>query len=508
MDHRRQRVLRFLAAAALLWIGGLATALPVHADDVSVPGPYKAGRTSVRVTRPDGSQFDSWLYYPATAQGDNTPYDGSGAPYPGVSFGHGYLTDPNYYRSTLEHLATWGYFVMATRSALDLFPSHSRYAQDLSSTLTYLEQQNANPSSWLYGQVAVAQGFGLSGHSMGGGASILAAADDPRVAALANLAAAETNPSSTAAMANVRAAARLIAGSRDTIVPYTTTQAMYLNGRPPRQFALLDGGWHCGFLDTYLIGCDSGPMPRSQQLQLTRQLLTEFFNLYLKDQQPLWRQVWGPERNSLPQTALTSDPGVGLAPASASGVAFLGGVITYTVALTNTSPLTTVLTPLAEDNVWAVSFSPAQTAPLAPGQAAPVVVQVSAPPTADPNTDTALLSARREVDGGTRNYGFVTTQAVPLQLSAQAAPSGLALSWTTSTAACSYEVHRDTSPYSPPSPATRLATVAGSSYLDTASGLNNPNLNHFYSVQAICGGAAVSSNRVGEFDFGLTPGGG
>ncbi|MCS6845066.1 MAG: hypothetical protein NZ528_12210 [Caldilineales bacterium] len=507
MHHQPGRVTRFLGAVALLAAWLLIPSLPAHADDVSVPGPYQAGRTSVRVTRPDGTQFDSWLYYPATARGDNTPYNGSGAPYPGVSFGHGYLTDPNYYRSTLEHLATWGYFVMATRSALDLFPSHSRYAQDLSSTLTYLEQQNANPSSWLYNQVAVAQGFGLSGHSMGGGASILAAANDPRVAALANLAAAETNPSATAAMANVRAPARLIAGSRDTIVPYTTTQAMYLNGRPPRQFALLDGGWHCGFLDSYLIGCDAGPMPRSQQLQLTRQLLTEFFNLYLKDQQPLWRQVWGPERNSLPQTTLTSDPGVGLAPANVSGVAFLGGVITYTLTLTNAGPLTTALTPLAEDNAWPVSFSPPQTAALAPGQAAAVVVQVSPPPAAGATTETALVSARREADGGTRNYGFVTTQAVPLALNAQATPAGLALSWTVATAACAYEVHRDTAAYSPPTPATRLTTVAGSSYLDSTSGLGNPSLNHFYLVRAVCGAAAVTSNRVGEFDFGLTPGG-
>jgi dienelactone hydrolase len=60
--------------------------------------------------------------------------------------------------------------------------------------LTYLEEQNADPASWLFGQVATAQ-FGVSGHSMGGGASILAAAADARIKAVANLAAAETNPS-------------------------------------------------------------------------------------------------------------------------------------------------------------------------------------------------------------------------------------------------------------------------------------------------------------------------
>ncbi len=505
MRTRPNRIALTLLVMALVTVG-LALPAPALADDVSVPGPYLAGRQSVRVTRPDGSQFDSWLYYPATAKGDNTPYDGSGAPYPGVSFGHGFLTDPNYYRSTLEHLATWGYLVMATRSALDLFPSHARYAEDLSSTLTYLEQQNTNPGSWLFGQVDTAQGFGLSGHSMGGGASILAAANDPRVAALANLAAAETNPSATAAMANVRAPARLIAGSADSIVPYTTTQAMYANGAPPRQFALINGGWHCGFLDAYLLGCDSGPMSRSQQLQLTRQLLTEFFNLYLKDQQPLWRQVWGPERNGLSQVALQSDAGVGLAPASAAGVALMGSVVTYTLTLSNDGPLTTSLTPLAEDNTWAVTFMPAQTAPLSPGQATTIVAQVQAPPAPDPATDSALVSARRDVDGSTRDYATLTSEAIPFQATATATPSGLEIGWSTGSAACQYDVHRAEAPYFAPTPSTRLATVGQPPYTDDQSGLGNPLLHHFYLVQARCGASTVDTNRVGEFDFTLTPG--
>lgn len=503
--------LRFGRVTLVLLVVALVTAPlvlpgPALADDVSGPGPFQAGRQSVRVTRPDGSQFDAWLYYPATAKGDNTPYDGSAAPYPGISFGHGYLTDPNYYRSTLEHLASWGYFVMATRSALDLFPSHARYAQDLSSTLTYLEQQNANPSSWLFNQVDTAQGFGLSGHSMGGGASILAAADDPRVAALANLAAAETNPSSTAAMADVRAPARLIAGSADTIVPYTTTQAMYTNGRPPRQFALISGGWHCGFLDSYLLGCDSGPMPRSQQLQLTRQLLTEFFNLYLKDQQPLWRQVWGPERNSLSQVTLQSDAGIELTPANATGTVFMGSIITYTLSLTNTSPVTTALTLLAEDNAWAVTFTPPETAALSPGQATEVVARVQAPLAPDPATDSVLVSARRAVDGGTRSYGVLITEAIPFQATVAATPLGLQIDWSTGSAACQYDVHRAEGPYFAPEPSTWLTTVDQPPYVDEHSGLGNPLLNHFYLVQARCGASAVDSNRLGEFDFALTPG--
>jgi dienelactone hydrolase len=146
--------------------------------DYAAHGAYRAGRRRVTVRRPNNTTFTAQLYYPATATGDNAPYDGSGAPYPAVSFGHGFLQPPERYRSILEHLATWGYLTIATESGLELFPNHRAYAEDMRHCLTYLEEQHAAPTSWLFGQVATEQ-FGISGHSMGGGASILAARRTP-----------------------------------------------------------------------------------------------------------------------------------------------------------------------------------------------------------------------------------------------------------------------------------------------------------------------------------------
>lgn len=115
--------------------------------DYAMPGFYRAGRWRVIVRRPNNTTFNAQLYYPATATGDNTPYDGSGAPYPAISFGHGFLQPPERYRSILEHLATWGYFVIATESGLELFPNHRTYSEDMRHCLTYLEQQHAEPTS-------------------------------------------------------------------------------------------------------------------------------------------------------------------------------------------------------------------------------------------------------------------------------------------------------------------------------------------------------------------------
>ena len=310
--------------ALLLGVQGQSTAVPA---DLADPGPFSAGWQIVTIPRPDGQTFTSQLYYPATTAGNGTPYDGSGAPYPAVTFGHGFMVPPKFYRSTLEHLASHGYLVVVPESYMTfLFPSHQGFGEDFRYSLDFLESENANPASWLFGQVDTAH-FGMAGHSMGGGSSILAAAADSRVRALITLAAAETIPSAIAQMPNISAPVRLITGDQDGIVNWqNNTQAMYNAGRPPRQLLLILGGCHCGFLDSNIPFCDSGSLPRSEQLEITRREMVTFFDLYLKPDSGLWQEVWGPEQADDPQVALQSDPGIDPSPASYAGLGAGPGV--------------------------------------------------------------------------------------------------------------------------------------------------------------------------------------
>lgn len=81
------------------------------------------------------------------------------------------------------------------------------------------------------------------------------------------------------------------------------------------------------------------------------------------------------------------------------------------------------------------------------------------------------------------------------------------LSWTASPGAANYHLYRDLAPYfTPTDPAYQIAP--GLSY-DDAGAIGDATVNHFYVVKTACvtNFASGASNRVGEFDFGLKPGG-
>lgn len=388
---------------------------PVRAQDLSQPGPWAAGERSVLVTRPDTTTFTAQLYYPATSAGTNAPFDPSGAPYPGITFGHGFLTPVGNYASTLRHLATWGYFVVATTSQGSLFPSHSAFALDMRHCLTWLEQQNADAQSPYLGAVDT-QAFGATGHSMGGGATILAAAADPRIVAIAPLAPANTNPSAIVAIGSVTVPVRLVCGTQDTIVPTSSNgQPMYGAAPGPRQLLSVLGAWHCGFVDSPPVGgfgCDSGALPLDQQLAIVRRHLTSFFRLHLSGDQTVWGQVWGVPLLFDPTTSVQRDPRASFAPAVVRKYGFAGETLDFSLVLTNSGPSPTSFTLFTEQNTWTVWLSTAQTAVLAPGQSETVHLFVQVPASSPNSVDRCTVSARRDLDNAVR--AFARTGSVRL----------------------------------------------------------------------------------------------
>ncbi len=385
--------------------------VPVNAQSLDEPGQFEAGWQQVSVIRPDNTAFTALLFYPATAAGESTPFDASGGPYPAISFGHGFLQSPNQYRSTLEHLATWGYIGIATESFQNLFPNHAEYAVDLRLCLTWLEQRNEDERSFLFGAVDTDR-FGLSGHSMGGGASLLAAADDSRIKAVANLAAANTNPSAVNAAANLTIPVSLIAGSQDTITPVENHgQLMYDNTPVPRQLPVIAGGFHCGFTDNSFPFCDSGSISRAAQLAITRRLLTSFFNLHLKGDQSQWTNVWGPGVENDPDVSFTIDPRITLTLGDDAITGPAGGNAKAQATLGNTGPAEATYALFAETDDGPVAIAPGLTDAIAPGEQITLTLQIAVPE----GGGTVLVSARSESDNATRAFSTVTIEPSPQQ---------------------------------------------------------------------------------------------
>lgn len=228
-----------------------------------------------------------------------------GGPWPVVVFGHGYLSPVDLYTTLLTDLAAAGYLVVAPTSGGELFPDHAAFAADFSTVIDWLEVENARPGGWLEGAVDLER-IAASGHSMGGGASTLATASDPRFRTVANLAAAETRPSAIEAAAGIGVPALLIAGEVDTIAPPDVHQRPIFTAitDAPAQLRIITGGSHCGFIDDPAEGglagaltglaCDTARITRSEQLAVTNRLLVDWLRWSLDGDATLADRVWQP----------------------------------------------------------------------------------------------------------------------------------------------------------------------------------------------------------------------
>ncbi|MCX2733165.1 dienelactone hydrolase family protein [Saccharopolyspora sp. NFXS83] len=142
-----------------------------------------------------------------------TPRSGRGLP--AVAFGHGWLQSARRYTGLLRHLASWGIVAAAPGTQRGPLASHRMLASDLRTALDICTGVRLGQ-----GDISVDQGkLGVAGHALGGGSAVLAAADDPRVRAVATFAVTETMPSALAAAHRVTAPGLHLTGGKDLLAP-------------------------------------------------------------------------------------------------------------------------------------------------------------------------------------------------------------------------------------------------------------------------------------------------
>jgi pimeloyl-ACP methyl ester carboxylesterase len=230
--------------------------------DYAQRGPYAVDIREVTVPRPGtGERFEARLFLPLAVDGAGNEVS------PIFAFGHGYLAPIDIYQSTLEHLASWGITVVAPRSGSGLVPSHEAFGADLVAALDQIGAA-ASEEDWL-GLPVDRTARSVGGHSMGGGAAVLAARLDPGIRTVATLSAADTRPSAVAAAEGVEASILLVAGSEDRITPVDRHQRpIFEAAAGPAQLRVIEGGGHCGYLDQAdLIGLVCGRASLSEEEQ-------------------------------------------------------------------------------------------------------------------------------------------------------------------------------------------------------------------------------------------------
>ncbi len=201
----------------------------------------------------------------------------SGRKLPIVAVGHGWLQSADKYADTMRYLASWGIIVVAPNTHRGLFSSHQGLALDLSRALRMMAYSDLGAGR-VRGDL---RRLGVLGHSTGGGAAMLAAANDDGIGAVVTVTAAETSPSAVQAAGKVYAPSLHLIGSKDDMAESDGARiARSCSG--PAQLRMVDGSGHLGLAEgssfvNGIIGADSDKKVQ----QVTRMLASAFFIRHL-----------------------------------------------------------------------------------------------------------------------------------------------------------------------------------------------------------------------------------
>lgn len=211
----------------------------------------------------------------------------SGRRCPIVVVGHGWLQPASRYADTMRYLASWGIIVVAPNTHRSVFSSQQGLALDMSRALRLVA----------YGELGGGRvrgdlrRMGALGHSIGGGAAILAAAADDGIKAVVTVTAAETKPSAVQAAGKVYVPSLHLVGSKDDMAESDGANiARACSG--PAQLRLVKGTTHFGFTEgKHWIDSIVGIEPDKKVQAATRMLASAFFIRYLTDAPQLADQL-------------------------------------------------------------------------------------------------------------------------------------------------------------------------------------------------------------------------
>jgi dienelactone hydrolase len=226
--------------------------MSINFKDASRTGGYTIPASGgTVVTMPGtGRTIGTEVYYPAAVAGNNAAV--AVGQFPVVVMGHGFAMTWDAYDNIYNRLASLGYIVLMPRTESGIFPTpvHLDFGKDeaLLASLAMGLNTTSTPSNVVVFNGKVLQKSAIGGHSMGAGASFLAAANNTTLTCLFNFAAATTNntPNSIASASLVTVPTLMISGENDSVADTTIQNSHYAGIVSPIKFhTIITGLTHC-----------------------------------------------------------------------------------------------------------------------------------------------------------------------------------------------------------------------------------------------------------------------
>ncbi len=212
--------------------------------------------------------IETKIYYPSNNTGENVTI--ATGNFPVIVFGHGFLIGYDAYQNFWEQLVPQGYIICFPTTEMSMSPSHDSFGEDIKFVASQIQNENGNSSSILFNSVS--SKTALMGHSMGGGASFLAAQNNSAITTLINFAPAETTPSAISAAANITLPSLIFSGDDDCVTPPDQNQDLMYNSLTSNcktHISIINGG-HCFFANDN-FNCNLGESFCNSSLSITRE---------------------------------------------------------------------------------------------------------------------------------------------------------------------------------------------------------------------------------------------
>ncbi|MEW7289698.1 poly(ethylene terephthalate) hydrolase family protein [Aquimarina sp. 2304DJ70-9] len=247
------------------------------AQDYDVSSSSKTFRDADRRNR----RVNARIYYPKvnrTSQAQAVQES-----FPVVVLGHGFVMGSSAYQNFYDTLVPRGYIVVFVNTEGSFFANHEAFSRDLAFMVEAIQNENNNSNSVLFGLVD--DKSALIGHSMGGGAAVVAASLTD-VETLVTFAPALLRFDTLTPATNVTAESIVFSGSSDGVTPPEENHIpIYDNlGSDCKYFINIEGGAHCYYANSNFF-CDFGENSASSGIQISRtqqQAITfQFLNPWL-----------------------------------------------------------------------------------------------------------------------------------------------------------------------------------------------------------------------------------